>query len=121
MATWEYIGIIPQGDLPGAGTAYQKEKEVVGAGQSVWLLLPEIVEKLTVTIIMQSAGTARVDYTNATPAVVKADTIPANEILPWANGDVIESTSDACQHVTAVRLNVTSGNWKIQVTASGEK
>lgn len=118
---WKYIGIIPQADLPGAGTAYQSEVEQSGVGVTDWYLLPEIINKLSVALIMQSAGTAKVQFTCATPAVVKAGTVPANEILDWPKGDVTATDTDAVQHITAVRINVTTGDWKMQMTASGEK
>jgi len=118
---FKYIGIVPQGDLPGAGTAYQSEVEQSGVGISDWYLLPELIDKLSVGLIMQSAGTAKVQYTLATPAVVKAGTVPAEEILDWPKGDVTATDTDAVQHVTALRVNVTTGDWKLQLTGTGEK
>ena len=118
---YKYIGIEPQSELPGAGTSYQSEVEQSGVGITDWYLFPEIVDKMAVILVLQAAGTAKVQYTMAKVAIVKADTVPASEIIDWPSGDVTASTADAVQHITAVRLNVTSGDWKMQMTGSGEK
>ena len=78
-------------------------------GVQDWIYAPD-GGTFGVNLVNTSAGTAHIDYTLAPPSAIEGGS-PGH----FSNTDVTASTYYAPVGVTAIRVNITSGNWKLQV------
>ena len=78
-------------------------------GAQDWILMPD-GGQVGIQLINKAAGTAILEYTNSPPSQVLAGTA---EVVQQTGATV--STRYEPTGVTAVRVNITSGNWTLQV------
>lgn len=98
-------------NLEGQYKYYQKVYTASGAAETI--MLPwDSTGTNSVTIDVTSAGTAKLEYTDSPPdQVLSGGTVTWNDLI--ADGTV-KAKIQFIGHV-AIRMNLTSGNWRISV------
>lgn len=98
-------------DNPQANQFRFYEATYTTTGAKDWIYLPD-AEECGVQLGLVAAGTGTVEFTcSAKPTIEAGNAITTK----WAPGDVTASAFSAVSGVTAVRANLTSGQWKIAV------
>ena len=97
--------------------AFEREVTLSSAGNSVWILVPDDVQQISVTVIPTSGASAKVQTTIDPIAVVKsgAGITPVD----WDAGLITETTQDVASPITAFRL-VQSGAGNTKMTARAQ-
>lgn len=97
--------------------AYEIQVDTTGIDTSKWILIPEDISSIAVTISFSSGGRGKVQATTDILSVVKANTNVVTK--DWALGVVSRTTQDSVVPVTAIRLKQTSetGSSKLTVRA----
>ena len=94
--------------------AFERSFSQEGVGASDYLLVPPVVNNISFDVILDAAGSASFQYTNSSQADVDADTA---EWKDSPQGVVTAGFGDAMRPVTAIRLNVITGNWTVKLRA----
>ena len=89
------------------------EKEYTTGTTQEWIYTPD-AEAVGVQMVPTSAGTATVELTCSPKYVIENGT---PQVTKWSPGDVTATTIASVAAVTAFRVNMASGNWKISVRA----
>jgi hypothetical protein len=95
--------------------AWEKEIDLVAPGNSDWLLVPDEVQGLTVTLSFTGGGSGKVQSTTDKVDTVKTGSPVA---VDWPLGEVSSSTQDFCLPVTAIRaVQINAGTLKMTARA----
>lgn len=94
--------------------AYEVELNLISPGNSPWVLIPEDVASISVTISFSDGGRGKIQTTTDIIRRVKEDngTIPVD----WALGVVNDTIQDAVVPVTAIRVVQTSSTGTTKLT-----
>ena len=88
-------------DVPESeGLPFEGSLSLSGAGNSNWIVIPNGVQTIAVTVTPTTA-TAKVQTTTDTIATLEAS---GEVAVDWDAGEVSSSTQDVCSPVTAIRL-----------------
>lgn len=95
--------------------AYYKNLSLNSPGSSVWVLIPEGIDIVSVMVIPAGGASAIVEYTLERSLDVK-EGVPV--YMEWPLGEVTEISSDFCVPVTAIRLTQkNSGTARLKMRA----
>ena len=95
--------------------AYEQEISLDGVGDSDWILIPEDVNSVAVTLIVAGGGKGKVQATTNNIADVIADNATG---VDWDFGEVDTNTQDVGFPPTAIRLVQTfAGTVSLKVRA----
>lgn len=93
--------------------AWEKEIDLAAPGNSDWLLIPDEVQGLSVTLSFSGGGSGKVQTTTDVLNTVKTGS-PVT--VDWPAGEVSSTTQDFCVPVTAIRLvQINAGTAKMTV------
>ena len=97
------------------GRAFEETSELAAAGNGDWILVPDDIRQLVITVVPTTA-TAKVQTTTDPIAVVKSGT--GITAVDWDAGAVSSTTQDVAYPVTALRLvQIGAGTAKMSVRA----
>jgi hypothetical protein len=91
--------------------AWESEINLAAPGNSDWILIPDEVQGLSVTLSFAGGGTGKVQTTTDILNTVKSG---SPIVVDWPAGEVGVTTQDFCVPVTAIRLvQVNAGTAKM--------
>ena len=95
--------------------AYEQEVSLIGVGNSDWILIPEDVNSIAVSLLVSGGGKGKVQATTNSIADVIADNATG---IDWDFGEVSVNTQDVGFPPTAIRLVQTfAGTVSLKVRA----
>jgi hypothetical protein len=95
--------------------AWEKEVNLVASGNSDWILVPDEVQGLSVTLSFTGGGSGKMQSTTDKLDTVKNGSPVA---VDWPLGEVSSNTQDFCLPVTAIRaVQINAGTLKMTARA----
>lgn len=91
--------------------AFEKEINLTGVSVSNWIIIPDQIQKIDVTISFSGGATGKIQTSTDKVNVVKTG---SPVLIDWPFGTVSENIARACKPVTAMRgVQETSGDMKL--------
>ena len=113
---WKKMEVAPVNEGVQNIFAWEFQENLIASGNGAWIIIPDEVAGVAVTVSFASGGTGKVQTTTDKVAFVKAGSSVV--VKDWDLGTVSGTTQDYCKPCTAIRaVQIASGTMQITVRA----